>query len=223
MNITWQGVQSSVAQYAGAPYVWGGNGPGFDCSGLVVATFKNLGVELPRTAQEQFDATPRTSSPAPGDLIFYGTSPSNVTHVAIYAGNGQMWSADHQGDTVRLQSVWPNPVGYGDMFAYTGSPDATLTSSITTDLGNLGAGIANPLGPFNPLSPFQGSGGGGGASIAGTLFDPHVILKGALMVGGAALVGLGLWIAFKGAGGSDDGEHQAQPEPEPDHQVGSPA
>lgn len=199
MALTWAAVQQSVSQYNGAPYVWGGNGPGFDCSGLVVATFHNLGISLPRTAQEQFDATPRTSTPAPGDLVFYGTSPSDITHVAIYAGNGQMWSADHPGDTVRLQSVWPTPIGYGDMYGMTGST-ATLTSSIGSDLGNLGAGIANPLGPFNPLSPFQGSGGGGGASIAGTLFDPKVIFKGALIAAGAAAVLLGIWITFRGGG-----------------------
>lgn len=91
----------------GTPYEFGGggvNGPdtGIDCSGFVQYMLAAVGItDLPRTAQGQFDAL--SGSPVdpadiqPGDLIFYakgrtGTvgSPDAISHVAMYAGEGQM-------------------------------------------------------------------------------------------------------------------------------------
>jgi cell wall-associated NlpC family hydrolase len=92
----------------GKPYVYGATGPyAFDCSGLVQYVFKQLGRSLPRTAQEQFDSTPSVPNSAKqvGDLIFFGT-PGNIWHVAIYAGNGYIWSAPQTGRTVTLEKIW---------------------------------------------------------------------------------------------------------------------
>ncbi len=92
----------------GKPYVYGAEGPyAFDCSGLVQYVFKQLGRSLPRTAQQQFAASLRVpqAGKQPGDLIFFG-SPSNITHVAIYAGNGYVWSAPETGRTVSLVPIW---------------------------------------------------------------------------------------------------------------------
>ena len=91
---------------SGRPYVWGGASPetSFDCSGLVQWSFGRTGAPLPRTAQQQFDAT-AALSPAelrPGDLVFFaGTyaSPDRITHVGIYAGGGRMLSAESGGVT----------------------------------------------------------------------------------------------------------------------------
>lgn len=92
----------------GKPYVWGGASPAtsFDCSGLVQWTFGQIGVRLPRTAQQQFNATVRLSRDQlqPGDLVFFaGTYPSAepITHVGIYVGNGRMINAPSEGDVVR--------------------------------------------------------------------------------------------------------------------------
>ncbi len=84
----------------GLPYVWGGNGPasgdaGFDCSGLTKAAYDAAGISLPRTAQTQYNAGPLVPAGQPllpGDLVFYGT-PSNVHHVGLYIGAGQMINA----------------------------------------------------------------------------------------------------------------------------------
>ncbi|MEU6572570.1 bifunctional lytic transglycosylase/C40 family peptidase [Streptomyces sp. NPDC046805] len=91
----------------GTPYVWGGDGPadgGFDCSGLTQAAYHSAGINIPRIAQAQYDANPRLpkGTPlAPGDLLFFGTSPRNITHVVLYTGNGQAIDAPHPGAVVR--------------------------------------------------------------------------------------------------------------------------
>jgi len=100
----------------GMPYVWGGDSPAtsFDCSGLVQWVYRQVGIDLPRTAQEQYDAT-RRLGPAelrPGDLVYFAsTYPSSdwITHVGIYVGNGQMIDAPNEGDVVREMPVF---VGY---------------------------------------------------------------------------------------------------------------
>jgi cell wall-associated NlpC family hydrolase len=92
----------------GKPYVWGGASPqtSFDCSGLVQWVYGQLGVRLPRTAQQQYGATARVSREElqPGDLLFFTrTYPSRepITHVGIYVGGGQMVNATTPGDVVR--------------------------------------------------------------------------------------------------------------------------
>jgi cell wall-associated NlpC family hydrolase len=93
----------------GVPYRWGGDGPGeggFDCSGLTHAAYQAAGISLPRTAQTQYQVGPHLppGSPlAPGDLVFFGTSPSHVTHVGIVIGAGQMIDAPHAGALVRIE------------------------------------------------------------------------------------------------------------------------
>jgi cell wall-associated NlpC family hydrolase len=95
-----------AAAHAGEPYVYGAAGPNaFDCSGFTQYVYSQLGVSLPRTAAEQQAAvTPVSQSAArPGDLIFIG---SPAYHVAIYAGNGQIWTAPKPGDVVKLEPIW---------------------------------------------------------------------------------------------------------------------
>jgi len=92
----------------GKPYVYGAEGPySFDCSGLVQYVFKQLGRNLPRTAESQYWATTHVaqSGKQPGDLIFYG-SPGNIYHVGIYAGNGYMWAAPQTGGVVSLRPIY---------------------------------------------------------------------------------------------------------------------
>lgn len=71
-------------------YLWGGTiAPNYDCSGLMQAAFKSVGVWLPRDAyqQEAFVQTIDINEIQPGDLIFFGT-PQKATHVALYLGEG---------------------------------------------------------------------------------------------------------------------------------------
>jgi cell wall-associated NlpC family hydrolase len=100
-------VDWALAQ-VGTPYIWGGETPGvgFDCSGLVQAAYKAAGITLPRVAQDQYDATAKLGpgDPVePGNLVFFGASTSDITHVGIYIGNGQMVDAPHTGADVRVE------------------------------------------------------------------------------------------------------------------------
>ncbi|MET9452376.1 NlpC/P60 family protein [Streptomyces cinerochromogenes] len=94
----------------GRPYVWGANGPsGFDCSGLMQWAYAHAGIHLPRTSQEQRFAGRQVplSQARPGDLVVYR---SDASHVAMYAGNGQVIHAPYPGAPVRYDPVGMMPV-----------------------------------------------------------------------------------------------------------------
>jgi peptidoglycan DL-endopeptidase CwlO len=101
-------------RYLGVPYVFGGSNPaiGLDCSGLVQLVFHQLGVALPRTAQLQYDATPRVTQAElqPGDLVFFARTYADphdwVTHVGIYIGDGLQINAPTEGQVVSIQPVF---------------------------------------------------------------------------------------------------------------------
>jgi cell wall-associated NlpC family hydrolase len=108
-------VVAIASRYLGIPYVYGGASPrGFDCSGLTMYVYAQLGVSLPRTAAAQYGATTRIarSQAVPGDLIFFFTGGS-VTHVAIYLGGNMMLAAPHTGDVVKKQSIYSANIAFG--------------------------------------------------------------------------------------------------------------
>jgi len=90
-------LSAAINPWLGVPYVFGGSTKkGVDCSGFTQAVFRDLGVQLPRTAQTQYNATQRVSKPEVGDLVFFEhtyDSSDRITHVGIYVGNDQMVSA----------------------------------------------------------------------------------------------------------------------------------
>jgi cell wall-associated NlpC family hydrolase len=91
-------------QYLGVPYVWGGASPsGFDCSGLVMYVYAQLGISLPHYTVSQWDVTEPISSSQmqPGDLVFF----DGLGHVGIYIGGGQFVDAPHTGSVVRIDSL----------------------------------------------------------------------------------------------------------------------
>ncbi len=101
-------------RYLGVPYVFGGTNPatGLDCSGLVQLVYRQLGVQLPRTAQLQYNATARIPDDQlqPGDLVFFARTYADpndwVTHVGIYIGGGQQINAPTPGQVVSIQAVF---------------------------------------------------------------------------------------------------------------------
>lgn len=109
------GVIGIASRYLGVPYRYGGSTPrGFDCSGLVQYVYARVGVRLPRTAQQQYNATRHVarSQARPGDLVFFFVG-GRVTHVGIYAGGNTMIAAPHSGQVVRRQSIYSANVAFG--------------------------------------------------------------------------------------------------------------
>jgi cell wall-associated NlpC family hydrolase len=107
----------------GAPYRYGGSGPdAFDCSGLVAYAYQQAGITMPRTAAQQYALArpvPR-SELRPGDLVFFRLSGREVSHVGIYAGDGQFVHAPQTGGQVRLASL--DDEWYRQRYAGAGRP-----------------------------------------------------------------------------------------------------
>jgi cell wall-associated NlpC family hydrolase len=95
---------SIAMSYVGVPYVWGGSTPsGFDCSGLVMYVYAQLGISLPHSTYAQINYGTPVSYDAlePGDLVFF----DNVGHVGIYIGGGEFVDAPYTGADVRVDSM----------------------------------------------------------------------------------------------------------------------
>lgn len=104
-----QAVLNLAYSKIGCPYVWGAEGPNsFDCSGFTSYVFRNaVGVSIPRTssAQSGYGKTVSKANLQPGDLVFFNTSGSGVSHVGIYVGGGNMIHSPSTGKTVRVTSI----------------------------------------------------------------------------------------------------------------------
>jgi cell wall-associated NlpC family hydrolase len=101
---THSSVVSIAMRYLGTPYVWGGASPGgFDCSGLVMYVFAQVGVSLPHNAAAQYGygAPVAQSDLQPGDLVFF----NGLGHVGIYVGGGSFIHAPHTGTVVQISSL----------------------------------------------------------------------------------------------------------------------
>lgn len=108
-NETVQAIMDEALKYEDWKYVFGGSSPttSFDCSGLTQWSYNMAGINLPRTAQEQYNVTQHIplSEAEAGDLVFFHSTynaGSYITHVGIYLGNNRMF---HAGD----------PIGYADL------------------------------------------------------------------------------------------------------------
>lgn len=84
---------------AGHPYVYGGTGPGYDCSGLVMMAYRHAGIRLPRTTTEMLASSKlvRVRHPRMGDLAFYGSG-----HVELFRRWGYTFGAHDYGSPVSL-------------------------------------------------------------------------------------------------------------------------
>lgn len=89
----------------GLPYVWGAAGPNaFDCSGLVLWAYKQLGVNLPHSSaqQSQMGKPVSRANLRPGDLVFFY---SPVSHEGIYLGNNKVFNAFDSGQPLKVSDM----------------------------------------------------------------------------------------------------------------------
>ena len=120
---TFAAILKEAEKYVGYPYVWGGSSPNtsFDCSGFVSYVYNQCGWDFGRLgAQGLYNISARTSSPKPGDLVFFtGTYDTpGISHVGIYVGDGWML---HCGDPISYAnlntSYWQSHFyAYGKLF-----------------------------------------------------------------------------------------------------------
>ncbi|WP_166664468.1 C40 family peptidase [Actinophytocola oryzae] len=97
----------------GKMYEWGADGPGtFDCSGLTMYAYAQVGVSLPHSSRSQYTYGKSVAYGQwqPGDLLFYGSSASSIHHVAMYIGDGQLVHASTTGTPVKTAAA---PSGAG--------------------------------------------------------------------------------------------------------------
>jgi cell wall-associated NlpC family hydrolase len=102
-----QALQAAISRL-GYPYIWGAAGPTtFDCSGLVMWAYQQVGISLPHFTVSQYNSGVHVSRNdlEPGDLVFFFP---NISHVGMYIGNGMMIDAPNSGEDVKVQPIYWN-------------------------------------------------------------------------------------------------------------------
>lgn len=172
----------AVAQ-VGKPYVWGAAGPSsYDCSGLVVASYKQIGMNLPHFTGLLIAQGHEVSKAqlAPGDLVF-----PDPGHVQIYVGNGKIVEAPEEGKNVRVVNMWGfwrarRLVNPGTVV--TGGTGGTGTGTGTQAFGGVGDALGGIKDAFSAA-----------AHVFAWLTTAHNWLRIAMFISGVALLTLALF------------------------------
>lgn len=147
---------TEASKYIGIPYRSGGTTTaGFDCSGYTQLVYKNLGISLPRDSRSQWGVGTSVSKAnlQAGDLVFFNTSGSGISHVAIYIGGGKMIGATNSKgiaiDSINDPYYWgPRYIG-AKRVANFGSADTVTTAAASVEYSTraeIAVAIADDLG-----------------------------------------------------------------------------
>lgn len=112
-TLTEENLIQQARDFLGYQYIWGGITPkGFDCSGLIQTVFKLCSCVLPRDSslQQQYNIVSHKYQDArPGDLLFFGKTATQVTHVALSLGEGRFI---HASGWVKENSLNPGDIAF---------------------------------------------------------------------------------------------------------------
>lgn len=152
-------VVAAASEHLGVPYLWGGTDPekGFDCSGLIQAAYREVGVEMPKWSRHQAKMgveVPSIDEALPGDVLSFGDP---VNHVALYTGDGQMLHAPKTGDVVRIGPI-DRPVASIRRIVAPGgglAPATASTGASNAVPGSLSTATARPHSPTEAERLYQ--------------------------------------------------------------------
>lgn len=221
MAVSGADIVAFAQQQIGKPYEWAAEGPNkFDCSGLVQYVYKHFGLSVPRTTYQQVAdknlQTVQRKDLSPGDLIFShweGEGPNS--HVAIYAGNGQVIEAANEQIDVTATKLGDGYWSHVDSIRRVPGTDKSGGSSPNI-LGAILTGAQAAGGPVGALAGFipdpgdivqaVGNIGAGVASVAqsaaqvgtlaegvGKLLLPSNAIRAAALFAGTAFLFIGIW------------------------------
>ena len=101
-------IVKTAEKYIGVRYKFGGSDPsGFDCSGYSSYVYKQIGIDLPHSAQQQYANGKRIGikKAKPGDLVFFRITGWKISHVAIYLGDYKFIHAPSRGKNVSVDDI----------------------------------------------------------------------------------------------------------------------
>ncbi len=108
----------TAERFVGIPYRWGGNTvvDGMDCGGFARAVYNLCGVNIPRTSAEQYKIGRKIDKDEleDGDLVFFGSSENEISHVGIYVGKNRFVHAPKRGEDIKISTL--NDNGFGKRF-----------------------------------------------------------------------------------------------------------
>lgn len=102
------GIVGTAEKYLGVRYKYGGVNPdGFDCSGFVMYVYRKNGLPISRVLKDQYNSGKKValSRAKPGDLVFFNTIGSKISHVGIYIGDNRFIHAPTTGKNVSYASL----------------------------------------------------------------------------------------------------------------------
>ena len=166
-GVTGDDVVQAAMAYKGVPYVLGGESKqGIDCSGLVQAAFKDVGVDVPRLVHQQKTIGQKVDSlkdAKPGDLIVL----NGGDHIAIYLGHDTVIHAPYPGRTVSVQKAW-----FDDKDITTIRRIVPATSDATAGASSSGATLsAATIARATAMVGLAGTSTGDGSSSLGSMLS----------------------------------------------------
>ena len=136
MSVEQKEVVSYALKYVGNKYRYGGSSltKGTDCSGFTMAVYKNFGYNLVHNAYGQLKTTKsvKMKNIKPGDLIFYGSSKKNCSHVALYIGNNKVVHASTESTGIVVSDYkYRKYVGVGRVLKKATYPEQDVNDDVT--------------------------------------------------------------------------------------------